>query len=38
MSNVDFKQVLALAEKYKPDMVKFLRDMVAIPSESCEGI
>ena len=36
MSNVDFKKVLALAEKYKPDMVKFLRDMVAIPSESCE--
>ena len=36
MSNVDFKQVLALAEKYKPDMVRFLRDMVAIPSESCE--
>ena len=24
------------AEAYKPDMVKFLRDMIRIPSESCE--
>lgn len=24
------------AEAYKPDMVKFLRDMIAIPSESCQ--
>ena len=24
------------AEGYKADMVKFLRDMIAIPSESCE--
>ncbi len=31
----DFKQILELAEKYKPQMTKFLRDMIAIPSESC---
>ncbi|KUO76269.1 MAG: peptidase M20 [Clostridia bacterium BRH_c25] len=31
----DFKQILELAEKYKPQMSKFLRDMIAIPSESC---
>ena len=24
-----------VAEKYKPDMSRFLRDMIAIPSESC---
>lgn len=29
------KEVLRLAEKYKPDMTRFLRDMIAIPSESC---
>ena len=33
---VPFEQVLAKAESYKKDMVKFLRDMVAIPSESCQ--
>lgn len=31
--NYDF--VKETAEKYKPDMVAFLRDMIAIPSESC---
>jgi putative selenium metabolism hydrolase len=31
----DYKQILELAEKYKPQMSKFLRDMIAIPSESC---
>lgn len=30
-----FAQVLSLAEKYQPDMTRFLRDMIAIPSESC---
>jgi putative selenium metabolism hydrolase len=35
MKNVDFKKVLELAESYKPDITKFLRDMIAIPSESC---
>lgn len=29
------EKVLELAEKYKPDMSKFLRDMIALPSESC---
>lgn len=28
-------EILNLAEKYKDDMSKFLRDMIAIPSESC---
>jgi putative selenium metabolism hydrolase len=36
MKNVDFKKVLELAESYKPDITKFLRDMIAIPSESCD--
>lgn len=36
----DFKTILAQAEKYKPEMSRFLRDMIAIPSESCgeEGV
>lgn len=33
--NIDKEEILMLAEKYKPEMTKFLRDMVAIPSESC---
>ncbi len=33
--SIDFKKVLELAESYKPNMTKFLRDMIAIPSESC---
>ena len=36
MSRINFKEVLAKAEAYKADMTKFLRDMVHIPSESCE--
>jgi len=32
---IDFAQVLARAESYKPAMSRFLRDLVAIPSESC---
>jgi putative selenium metabolism hydrolase len=32
----DFKKILELAEGYKDDMTKFLRDMVRIPSESCD--
>jgi putative selenium metabolism hydrolase len=31
----EFKTILAQAEKYKPEMSRFLRDMIAIPSESC---
>lgn len=30
------QKVLKLSEKYREDMCKFLRDMIAIPSESCE--
>ena len=30
------QQVLAQAEKYKDDMVQFMRDLIAIPSESCD--
>lgn len=32
---IEFEKVLELAQKYKPDMTKFLRDMVRIPGESC---
>lgn len=33
----DYKveKILELAEKYKPEMSKFLRSMIALPSESC---
>lgn len=31
-----FDQILAQAEKYKPEISKFLRDMIAIPSESTQ--
>lgn len=34
--DINFEQVLDLAEKYQPEMSKFLRDMIAIPSESCQ--
>lgn len=34
--NLDFKAVLKKAEEYKPQMSQFLRDMIAIPSESCD--
>jgi putative selenium metabolism hydrolase len=33
---MDFKKICELAKKYEPDMTRFLRDMVAIPSESCD--
>lgn len=33
---VDFDKVLELAQQYEPEMSKFLRDMIAIPSESCQ--
>ncbi|NLU24954.1 MAG: YgeY family selenium metabolism-linked hydrolase [Clostridiales bacterium] len=33
---MDFNAIKKAAEAYKPDMVKFLRDMIAIPSESCQ--
>ncbi len=34
MVDVKRDEVARLAEKYPPDMVRFLRDMIAIPSES----
>ena len=33
---VDFSAIKAAAEGYKADMSRFLRDMIAIPSESCQ--
>ncbi|MGH4052044.1 MAG: YgeY family selenium metabolism-linked hydrolase [Clostridium sp.] len=33
--NVDFQKVLQKAEEYKGDISRFLRDIIAIPSESC---
>lgn len=33
---LDTKKVMAQAEKYAPEMTQFLRDMIAIPSESCQ--
>jgi putative selenium metabolism hydrolase len=33
---IPFEQVLAQAERYRADMTRFLRDMIAIPSESCD--
>lgn len=34
--SIPFSDILALAKKYQPEMTRFLRDMVAIPSESCD--
>ena len=34
--NVDFNAIKTAAEGYKADLTKFLRDMIAIPSESCQ--
>lgn len=34
--NLLSEKVLKLSQKYKKDMSKFLRDMIAIPSESCD--
>lgn len=33
---LDYKKILEKAEYYKTDMSRFLRDMIAIPSESCQ--
>lgn len=32
---LDFAEIVAQAEKYRPQISAFLRDMIAIPSESC---
>ncbi|MCW8331152.1 YgeY family selenium metabolism-linked hydrolase [Photobacterium sp. SDRW27] len=34
--NIPFNKVLEKAQEYKADMSQFLRDMIAIPSESCD--
>ena len=34
--DIKFDEVLRLAKQYEPDMTRFLRDMIAIPSESCQ--
>jgi putative selenium metabolism hydrolase len=36
MRTIDFAKVKELAERYKPDMTRFLRDMIRLPSESCQ--
>ena len=33
---MDVNAIKAAAENYLPDMTKVLRDLIAIPSESCE--
>ena len=33
---MDFEAIKKAAQAYGPDMTHFLRDMIAIPSESCE--
>ncbi|MBT4034442.1 MAG: YgeY family selenium metabolism-linked hydrolase [Candidatus Marinimicrobia bacterium] len=33
---IDFQQILNQAEKYRPEISRFLRDMIAIPSESTQ--
>jgi putative selenium metabolism hydrolase len=35
MITVDAARILAQAERHRDDMIGFLRDMIAIPSESC---
>ena len=35
-SPIPFAEIRELAEKYKPDMTRFLRDMVRLPGESCK--
>jgi putative selenium metabolism hydrolase len=36
MTTVDFDNINQLAESYKPQMTQFLRDMIKMPSESCQ--
>ncbi|HOJ45185.1 MAG TPA: YgeY family selenium metabolism-linked hydrolase [Bacilli bacterium] len=36
MSHIPFEKILETAHKYQKDMTAFLRDMVKIPSESCQ--
>ncbi len=34
--NIPFKLIVEKANHYQQDMTRFLRDMIAIPSESCD--
>ena len=36
MTQIDYAKIRALAEGYKPEMTRFLRDMIKLPSESCQ--
>jgi putative selenium metabolism hydrolase len=36
MSQIDSSTIKESAEKYLPDMTRFLRDMIRLPSESCQ--
>ncbi len=36
MAQRDFIRIKELAESYRPDMTRFLRDMIRLPSESCQ--
>jgi len=36
MPQLDFNKINELAESYKPQMTRFLRDMIKLPSESCD--
>ena len=36
MPPLDFAKINELADSYKPEMTRFLRDMIRLPSESCQ--
>jgi aspartyl-tRNA synthetase len=36
MSALNVNEINRLAKKYEPEMTRFLRDMIRIPSESCQ--
>jgi len=36
MPHIDFTKIKDLAESYQQDMTRFLRDMIRLPSESCQ--
>ena len=36
MTQINFSKINELAESYKPEMIRFLRDMIKLPSESCQ--
>ena len=36
MKQINFNKINELAESYKPEMTRFLRDMIKLPSESCQ--